>query len=354
MREGMQIEDANIPASDKLALLHALSETGLGTIKVGSFVSPRYTPQMAEIETIAAGVTLRPGIRFTFSAYSPKYLEAAKRHVPPLEAPTDSAALSFEMCDVFVRRNWNRSQSDELAAWPLIVERAVKAGARSAGIGLGAAWGSNFRGEFTLDQRMDVLEKQHRLWADAGIEVDTVGLSDPMSWCRPQVVEEQLLVIKQRWPEIHRFRLHLHDARGMALVSVYAGMRTLDSSDELRLDGSIGGIGGCPYCGTGRATGQIATEDIVHMWQGMGIETGVDLDKLISCVWMLEEIIGRPTMGHVSKAGPRPDKDHLYDPNAPFVETFEQSKHFKLGRNAYEGGIRPWRDPILGPPNSVP
>lgn len=83
------------------------------------------------------------------------------------------------------------------------------------------------------------------------------------------------------------------------------------------------------------------------MLEDMGIDTGVDMDKLIDCVWMLEEILGRTTMGHVSKAGPKPHtSEEFYDPNAPFVETFDQAKHFKLGPEAYKGGIYPWREPI--------
>ena len=90
------------------------------------------------------------------------------------------------------------------------------------------------------------------------------------------------------------------------MPSAYAAMRVLTPDDTLVLDGTVGGIGGCPYCGTGRATGMMATEDLFHMLEGMGIETGVDVSKLIDCAWLLEEIIGRPTFGAVSKAGPAP------------------------------------------------
>jgi len=92
------------------------------------------------------------------------------------------------------------------------------------------------------------------------------------------------------------------------------------------------------------------TEDLLHMLGDMGIETGIDLDRLIDCVWMLEEVIGRPTYGHVSKAGPRPKaKEQLYDINAPFIETLEQAKHFKRGPKVYQGGIYPYQEPISSP-----
>ena len=136
---------------------------------------------------------------------------------------------------------------------------------------------------------MDILERGPRAWNEAGIPVTSVGLLDPMAWCLPHRVEEQLLAVKERWPHIRRFYLHLHNARGMALPSAYAAMRALTPDDTLVLDGTVGGIGGCPYCGTGRATGMMATEDLFHMLEGMGIETGVDVAKLIDCAWLLEE-----------------------------------------------------------------
>ena len=129
----------------------------------------------------------------------------------------------------------------------------------------------------------------------------------------------------------------------MALPSAYAAMRALTPDDTLVLDGTVGGIGGCPYCGTGRATGMMATEDLFHMLEGMGIETGVDVSKLIDCAWLLEEIIGRPVFGAVSKAGPRPMSygDVVRSRTCPSWRRSEQAKHFKLGPGSYEGGIYP-------------
>ena len=134
------------------------------------------------------------------------------------------------------------------------------------------------------------------------------------------------------------------------MASTYAALCSLEPTDTVYFDGSIGGIGGCPYCGNGRATGMVATEDLMHLLNRMGIETGVDLDRVIDCVWMLEEMIGRPTMGHVSKAGPCPvARKDWYDPNMPLVETFEQARHFRLGPKAYGEGQRPWKEPIPKP-----
>ena len=343
----MQIESKDIPVDDKVRLLDALSETGLRHIAVGSFVSPRYTPQMARIDEIVQRFTPRPDVKYTALLVNEKAVERASRYVPPLTIESRRPILSHHLCDVFTRRNFNRSQAQELESWPKTVARAQEQGVQEATIGIGAAWGSNFVGEFTLDQRMAVLERAHALWDEANIPVAAVSLTDPMAWVTPHRVEEQIVAVKDRWPHISRFNLHMHNARGMALVSAYAAMRVLEPEDILELDGSIGGIGGCPYCGTGRATGMIPTEDLMHMLEDMGIETGVDLDKLVDCVWMLEEMIGRDANGHLSRAGPRPrSEDGWFDPNMPFVETLDEARHFKLGPSVYEGQIHPWREPI--------
>jgi len=351
MREGMQIEDVNIPVEKKLRLLQAISETGLKNIVVGSFVSPKYTPQMACIDELLSRFRPTPGVTYTALVANARGEERARAYSPPLTLDREPVPyLRCHLCDIFVRRNFNRSQSQEMARWPQIVERAKQKGLAAAGIGINAAWGSNFVGHFSFEQRMEMLTRQHALWAQVNIPVTHISLGDPMSWNFPHEVEETLVTIKARWPEITHFKLHFHNARGMAMSSTYAALRALAPTDTAYLDGSIGGIGGCPYCGNGRATGMVATEDLMHLLQHMGIDTGVDLNRIIDCAWMVEDMIGRPTMGHVSKAGPCPvECKDWYDPNMPFVETFEQARHFRFGPDVYKDGQKPWKEPIPKP-----
>jgi len=356
MRDGLQIEDAKIPVDKKVALLDALSETGLKRINVGSFVSPKYTPQMACIDEIMHKFHPKPGVTYLATALNPKGVERAKEYSPPLTIERwngwtrGKPKLFAHLCDVFIRRNTNRSQMHEMSSWTSTIERAKVQGCKEAGIGCNATFGSNFVGDFSVDMVMKFLEKQHRLWDDAGIKVTEVSIGDPMGWCHPLKVQQIFGQVKDKWPDIHDFGAHLHNARGMAIASSYAAVMSLDSSDVLRLEPTIGGIGGCPYCGTGAATGMAPTEDLIHMLEGMGIDTSVNLDKLIDCVWMLEEIIGRSGWGHVSRAGPRPMKPaQFFDANAPFVETIAQARHFKLGPKLYEGCIVPWSEPITSP-----
>ena len=351
MREGMQIEDANISVDDKVELLDALSETGLKNIVVGSFVSPKWTPQMERIDEIVTRFTPKPGVTYTALALNSRGVERAKAYSPPLTIERDAfPRLNVHMCDVFVRRNTNRTQMQEMERWPQVIAQAQELNIKEAGIGTNASWGSNFLGEFPVDNLMKMLERQHSMWDEVGIDVRSASMGDPMSHCTPAKVEESVYRVKETWPEINHIRLHLHNGRNMAIASAYAAMRVLGPDDTLEIDGTIGGFGGCPYCGNGRATGMAPTEDLLHMMDDMGIPTGVDIDKLVECVWAAEKIMGRELYGHVSKAGPRPKTlDRLYDIDMPFVETTEQAKHFKVGPGAYEGGIYPYSEPITSP-----
>ena len=351
MREGMQIEDSHISVDHKIELLDALSESGLREIVVGSFVSPKWTPQMERIDEIVTKFKPNPVVKYTALALNSRGVERAKAYSPPLTIERDRfPRLSCHMCDVFTRRNTNRSQMQEMERWPQIVAQAQELNIKEAGIGCNASWGSNFLGGFPVDSLMTLLEKEHSMWDEVGIDVVSVSMGDPMSHCTPAKVEESISRIKEQWPEITNFRLHLHNGRNMAIASAYAAMRTLGPEDTLDLDGTIGGYGGCPYCGNGRATGMAPSEDLLHMMEDMGIDTGVDIDKLIDCVWTAERIMGRELYGHVSKAGPRPKRvEQLYDINMPFVETLEQAKHFKKGPEVYEGGIYPYSEPITSP-----
>ena len=169
MREGMQIEDANISVDDKVRLLDSLSETGLRHIVVGSFVSPKWTPQMARIDEIVSRFTPKAGVTYTALALNERGIERAKQYSPPLTIERDKwPRLNCHMCDAFVRRNTNRSQMQEIERWPQIVAQAQELSVKEAGIGTNASWGSNFLGDFPVDTLMIMLDKQHQLWDEAG------------------------------------------------------------------------------------------------------------------------------------------------------------------------------------------
>ena len=349
MREGMQIESADITVDEKIRLLDALSRTGLRTIVVGSFVSPVWTSQMADIDELVSRFTPVAGVTYTALALNERGRERMRRYAGRLSESDEVPRTLVHLCDVFVRRNTNRSQQSEIDEWPSIIERAVARGATHAGIGVNAAWGSNWLGPFDEATRMDLLARQHELWRKAGVAVDRVWIGDPMGWNLPHHVESQVRAIRERWPEITRFHLHLHDARGTALLSAYVALRALGPECTLVLDSSIGAMGGCPYGGHGRMTRLIATEDLVDLLEELGVDTGVDIDRLIEAAVIAEEVVGHPLWGHVAKVGPRPRSGRLFPMDLPFIETEAQAQHFRLGPPVYADARSPWKSAITSP-----
>ena len=348
MREGMQIESVDIALDDKVRLLDALSGTGLRNIVIGSFVSPRWVPQMAEIEELVARFTPVDGVTYTALVLNARGAERRAEFAPPITVPS-AVRTQLHLCDVFVRRNTGRSQADEIAAMPATISAAVAEGRTDAIVAVNAAWGSNWLGAFSLEQRMRLIELEVDAWAEHGVTPTKLWLGDPMSWCTPRAVEETVAAALAGWPAFTQVHLHLHDGRGLALLSAYQVLRLLGPEHTLVVDTSIGGMGGCPYCGNGRTTRMIATEDFVHLLEIEGIDTGVDLARLVDAAWLAEDVVGHELYGHVSKAGPLPAGDALYDMDMPLVETFEQAQHFRLGSSVYDNCPRPWKQPIESP-----
>lgn len=345
MREGMQIESSAIPTAAKVRLLDALSATGLREIVVGSFVRADWVPQMRDVEDVINQMTVRPGVTYTALVLNEKGAARRQAYVPPLTVdPTPR--LSVHACDVFARRNTNRSSADEIAAWPSVIARAAEAGAQAAMVRVNAAFGSNFTGDIDPSVPLALLERMISAWADAGVPVETVWLGDPMGWNTPLAVEHLLHEVTHRWPAVRRVHLHLHDQRGSAIVSAYQAIRALPATTSLTVDTAIGGVGGCPYCGNGRATGMIATEDFVDMVEEMGIRTGIDRDLLIEASVLAEEVFGHPLYGKLALAGPRPRGARRYPVDMPLVETLGEASHFRRGPAVYAGQLRPWRQPI--------
>lgn len=346
MREGMQIESVDITVDQKLELLEALSVTGLKTIMVGAFVNPKWTPQMAEVDELVSRIQPREGVRYTALALNAKGHERRKEFMPPLSPVVGPPRTLVHMCDVFVQRNTNRTQQDEIDALPQVIAEAVDSGTLEAGIAVNAAWGSNWLGPISEVERTEMLERQWNLWNEAGVKVSKVWIGDPMAWNSPHQVASQIRTIRAKWPEITTFHLHLHNARGSAITSAYAAINELDSRHTLIIDSAVGGLGGCPYCGHGRMTRMIPTEDLVDMLNEMGIETGIDLDLLIEASYVAEKIVGHELWGHVSKAGARPRGNRLFPMDMPFIETPEEAQHFRKGPEVYAEASSPWSKPI--------
>lgn len=341
MREGLQIESPDISVKDKLRLLDAISEMGSKTISIGSFAHPKWTPSMACIDEIAEQFEPKPGINYTAAIFNKKGFERADAYYPKVNVRGRRGFSSHvELCDTFARRNYNRTQGEQIAAIDGTVAGAQKAGAENASVAIGNPFGSNFEGAFSLEQRLDLLRLMVDKWQNAGITVNRVSFLDAMGWNMPHTVRETIVAIKENWPDITEFHMHLHNTRGATIASYFEAL--LLGAREF--DTSLGGMGGCPYCGNGRAAGHVPTEDFVHLCHQMGIETGYDLDKVIEAACIAEEVVGHSLWGHVSKAGPLPDKQELYPADMPFVESLHEASHFRNGNDVYEGQISPWRE----------
>ncbi len=340
MREGLQIESADIPVSAKLRLLDALGETGAKVISIGSFAHPKWTPQMACIDEIAEQFVPKAGVEYTAAVFNKRGFDRADQYFPKINVRRKRFGTHVELCDTFARRNYNRTQAQQIAGMDATIEAARQAGVEHGAVAIGNPFGSNYEGPFSLDERMALIGLMIDRWHDAGFEVKRLSFLEAMGWNLPHQVRETLLAIRERWPEITDFHCHLHNSRGVTIASYYEALQL----GVTEFDTSIGGMGGCPYCGNGRAAGHVPTEDFVDLCHEMGIETGYDLDKLIEAAAIAEEVVGHPLWGHVSKAGPRPRDERLYPTDMPFVETLEEAAHFRKGPQVYADQLSPWRE----------
>jgi hydroxymethylglutaryl-CoA lyase len=342
MREGLQIESASISVDAKLRLLDALGDTGAKVISIGSFAHPKWTPQMACIDEIAQRFVPKPGITYTAAVFNKAGFNRADSYFPKIDVRRKGKrpGVSIEMCDSFARRNYNRTQAQQIDALDAIIDGARAAGVPEASVGIGNPFGSNFEGPFSHDQRMTLLEMLIGKWQAAGIAVTRVSLNEAMGWNMPHLVRQTMTAIRDRWPAVTDFHLHLHNQRGAALASYYEALQL----GAREFDTCLGGMGGCPYCGNGRSAGHVPTEDFVDLCHEMGVDTGYDLTKLIDAVAVAQEVVGHELYGHVSKSGPRPRGQALYPIDMPFVETLDEAAHFRKGAQVYAGQLSPWKE----------
>lgn len=340
MREGLQIESPDIPVSEKLRLLDAVGEMGAKTVTIGSFAHPKWTPSMALIDEIADQFVPKPGITYTAAVFNKRGYDRADGYYPKLDVRQRRYGTHVELCDTFARRNYNRTQAEQIAQVEASVQAASEAEAEAGSVALGNPFGSNFEGFFSLEQRMALMDLMASKWRSVGIPIKRVSFLDAMGWNMPHTVRETILAIRDKYPEVETFHMHLHNTRGATMASYYEAL-TLGATD---FDTSLGGMGGCPYCGNGRAAGHVPTEDFVHLCHEMGIETGYDLDKVIAAARIAEQVVGHPLWGHVSKAGANPRGEACYPADMPFVENLDEAAHFINGPEVYEGQISPWRE----------
>ena len=295
-REGFQIEKTIYPIEQRAELIDLLSETGLKRIMVGSFVSPKYVPQMADTAELFARIKRTPGVEYSTMWLNEKGflngLAAKDAHINPM--------LLYYTSDAFCRRNNNCTMVEMAERQKSWIALYKQHGYEVETAGITTAFGCNFQGEIPLSQVLDVVRELMRLCEETDTKVPTLSIADTMGWANPEAVKRMIDGLRGLLPET-RIGMHFHDTRGLGIANLYAA---LEMGIDL-FDSAIGGLGGCPFGGFGniRAAGNIATEDSVFLCHEMGIETGLDLDKLIVAATKAEEIIGVQLMSRVLHSG---------------------------------------------------
>jgi hydroxymethylglutaryl-CoA lyase len=293
-REGFQIEKGPIATARKIELIDALSKTGLKHLQIVSFVNPRLVPGMADAEAVVAGITREPGVLYTGLWLNERGFERAlatrRLHMEGYISLTASAT--------FLKRNQNRTPAEQLAAQERIAGVYKANGVAIERGGVMAAFGCNYDGDIPVGRVVALVGEILDIARENGATLKHIMLADTMAWATPLSIKRVVGAVQDRYPGTP-ISLHLHDTRGMGVANAYAGLEMGIS----HFDASVGGLGGCPFARHAGAAGNVCTEDLVFMCEEMGIDTGVDLDRLIACAELAEQIVGHPLPGSVMKGG---------------------------------------------------
>ena len=281
-RDGLQNEAMPVTAAQKVELVHRLQAAGCREIEVTSFVSPKWVPQMADNAEVMAGVQRQAGVRYSVLTPNMKGLEAALLSKP------DEVVVFGAASEAFSQRNINCSIAESIERFAPVVAAAHAAGVKVRAA-VSCALGCPYQGTVTPDEveRVVLLMK--------GIGVDHCGIADTIGTGTPRAAQAAMERALKHFPLVE-VSGHFHDTYGQALANILAslelGVHTFDTS--------IAGLGGCPYAKG--ATGNVATEDVVFMLHGMGIQTGLDLDKLVDAGGYISSVLGRAPVSRAGKA----------------------------------------------------
>jgi hydroxymethylglutaryl-CoA lyase len=281
-RDGLQNEKTPVATAHKARLVALLQDAGLSEIEVTSFVSPKWVPQMADNAAVMAAIPRRTGVRYSVLTPNLQGLHAA------LPTQPDEVVVFGAASEAFSQKNINCSVAESIERFAPVVEAAHAAGLKVRAA-LSCALGCPYEGEISPDQveRVVVLFKQ--------IGVDHLGVADTIGVGTPRRVQAAMERALKHYP-LQEVSGHFHDTYGQALSNIYACL-------ELGIhhfDSSVAGLGGCPYAKG--ATGNVATEDVVFLLHGLGIETGIDLDRLVDAGAFISEVLGRPPASRVARA----------------------------------------------------
>ena len=281
-RDGLQNEKAIVPAATKIELIDRLSATGLRTIEATSFVSPKWVPQLADAAEVFAGITRRPGVAYPVLVPNLQGYERAR------EAGAEEVAVFTAASEAFSLKNTNASIEESIERFRPVLERAHADRVRVRGY-VSTVLGCPYQGELPLAEVVRVARRLH------GLGCYEVSLGDTIGIGTPGHARAMLRAVAGEVP-IDALAVHFHDTRGQALANILACLE----EGVAVVDSSVSGTGGCPYAKG--ATGNVASEDVVYMLDGLGIRTGVDLGALIDTGLWLSGQLGRETGSRVARA----------------------------------------------------
>lgn len=293
-RDGLQIEPAILTVAQKLELLDAIAAAGVREIEVGSFVNPKAVPQMADTEEVFARLDRRPGVTYRALWLNPRGLDRAVA-----SGRVDlEGRLHLTASEAFVKRNTNRSIEETFADIPAWLARYRAARIVPESVAVMAAFGCNFEGDVPVARVVGIIARVEEMLIADGSALRHIALADTMGWATPDRIRQMIDAVRRRWPSVP-IKLHLHDTRGTAMANAFAALEL----GVREFDGSVGGLGGCPFAGHKGAAGNICTEDLAFMCEEMGIKTGVDVSGLIRAARMAEHMLGHAVPGKVMKGG---------------------------------------------------
>jgi len=281
-RDGLQNEKTAVSAEDKIELIDLLADAGLRYIESGSFVSPKWVPQMATSTDVFNGINRKDKV--TYAALTPnmKGFEAA------IAVNADEVAIFGAASEAFSQKNINCSIDESLARFEPIMLAAKNAGVKVRGY-VSCVVGCPYDGFIEPEKVAEVAEKLFNMGCYEISLGDTVGVGTAAS------VQKMLQAVSARVP-VDKLAVHFHDTYGQALTNIYTALQ----SGIMVVDSAIAGLGGCPYAKG--ASGNVATEDVVYLLNGIGIETGIDLDKLLKAGWFISDKLSKAPISKVSNA----------------------------------------------------
>ena len=297
-REGYQYEGMGQPdkisTANKIRLIDALSDTGVKEIQITSFVHPKQVPQMADAEAVVAGFTPRPGVEYTGIYLNDVGLKRAmatgKLHI--------NGKIGLTASEAFAKKNQKRTFEEDYAMALQQAKLYHDHGLHVEIASIMATFGCNYEGDVPVSCVLEMAGKLCNAAASVGDQLKILGLADTMGWANPEQIKRVVDTVHTQFPDLEIY-LHLHDTRGMGIANMYTAL----IEGVQMFDTAVGGLGGCPFSGIAGAAGNVCTEEALFLCRELGVETGIDIDRMTECARLAEIIVGHQLTSKIIRGG---------------------------------------------------